>query len=83
MQPAELPDGRIAIVGKDHLLVSADKGKTWTPIGEPLPYPGGGYDGARGLAYSARTKTFFIWRWDCNGNVPSNAVMSAGFDYTK
>jgi hypothetical protein len=81
--PAELPDGRIVIVGKDHLLISSDKGSSWTPIGEPLPYSGGGYDGARGVAYSARTKTFFIWRWDCNASVPSDAVMSAGFDYTK
>jgi photosystem II stability/assembly factor-like uncharacterized protein len=81
--PAELPDGRIVIMGKDHLLASSDKGKNWTPIGEPLPYAGGGYDGARGVAYSARTKTFFIWRWDCGNNVLSNAVMSAGFDYMK
>jgi hypothetical protein len=81
MQPAELPDGRVVTIGKDHLLISSDKGATWNPIGEPLPYPGGGYDGARGLAYSARTKTFYIWRWDCNTSVPSNAVMSAGFDY--
>jgi hypothetical protein len=83
LYPAELPDGRIVIVGKDHLLISADKGKTWKPIGEPLPYPGGGYDGARGPAYSARTKTFYVWRWDCSNNVVANAVMSAGFDYTK
>jgi len=81
--PAELPDGRIVILGKDHLLASSDKGATWKPIGQPLPYPGGGYDGARGPAYSARTKTFYVWRWDCNNNVPSNAIMAAGFDYTK
>jgi photosystem II stability/assembly factor-like uncharacterized protein len=80
--PAELPDGRIVIIGKDHLLISSDKGKSWKPIGEPLPYPGGGYDGARGPAYSARTKTFFIWRWDCGSNVLPNAVMSAGFDWS-
>jgi photosystem II stability/assembly factor-like uncharacterized protein len=83
LYPAELPDGRIAIIGKDHLLISADKGATWKPIGEPLPYPGGGYDGARGPAYSVRTKTFYIWRWDCGETVLPNAIMSAGFDYTK
>jgi photosystem II stability/assembly factor-like uncharacterized protein len=81
--PAELPDGRIVIVGKDHLLISADHGASWKPIGEPLPYAGGGYDGARGPAYSARTKTFFIWRWDCGMRVLPDAIMSAGFDYTK
>jgi photosystem II stability/assembly factor-like uncharacterized protein len=82
LYPAELPDGRIAILGRDHILISADKGETWTPIGEPLPYPGGGYDGARGPTYSARTKTFYIWRWDCGDRVLPDAIMSAGFDYT-
>jgi len=80
--PAELPDGRIAILGTDHILLSADKGVTWKPIGEPLPYPGGGYNGARGPAYSARTKTFYIWRWDCGTSVLPDAIMSSGFDYT-
>jgi len=79
--PTELPDGRVVIVGKDHLLASSDKGVSWTPIGEPLPYPGGGADGARGVTYSARTKTFFLWRFDCATSVPSDAIMSAGFDY--
>jgi hypothetical protein len=79
--PAELPDGRIVVVGKDHLQISADKGKTWKPIGAPLPYAGGGYDGARGPAYSARTKTFYIWKWGCGNNVLPDAIMSMGFDY--
>ena len=35
--PAELPDGRIVVVGKDHLQISADKGMTWKPIGAPFP----------------------------------------------
>jgi hypothetical protein len=81
--PAELPDGRIVVLGSDHLHISSDKGVTWKPIGQPLPYPGGGYNGARGPTYSARTKTFYIWRWDCNNNVPADAIMSAGFDYMK
>ena len=83
LYPAELPDGRIVVIGKDHLQISSDKGATWKPIGEPLPYPGGGYNGARGPAYSAPTKTFYIWRWDCGNNVLPDAIMSAGFDYTK
>jgi photosystem II stability/assembly factor-like uncharacterized protein len=79
--PAELPDGRIVIVGKDHLQISADKGKTWKPIGAALPYAGGGYDGARGPAYSARTKTFYIWKWGCGNTVLPDAIQSMGFDY--
>jgi len=80
-QIAELPDGRIVIVGTDHLLISADKGATWNPLGDAMPYAGGGFDGARGVAYSAQTKTLFIWRWDCGATVPPNAIMSMGFDW--
>jgi hypothetical protein len=78
---AELPDGRIVIIGTDHLLISDNQGATWQPIGDAMPYPGGGYDGARGVTYSVPSKTFFIWRWDCGTTVPSNAIMSAGFDW--
>jgi len=80
--PAELPDGRVAVLGKDHVLLSSDHGKTWTPVGDPLPLPGGGYGGARGPTYSARTKTFYVWQWDCTNVVLPNAIWSAGFDYT-
>jgi hypothetical protein len=73
---AELPDGRIIAIGKDHLQASADGGTTWSAIGDPLPYTGGGYNGASGVTYSATTKTFFIWRWTCDNNVPGNAIMS-------
>jgi len=81
--PAELPDGRVAIVGKDHIQISSDKGVTWKAIGDPLPYGGGSSGGARGLTYSARTKTFWIYKQDCGNVVMSNAIMSAGFDYMK
>jgi photosystem II stability/assembly factor-like uncharacterized protein len=80
-QFAELPDGRIVINGQDHLLASSDKGKTWQPIGVALPFPGGGFEGSHGLAYSAQTKTFFVWHWDCSNNVPDDAIMSMGFDW--
>jgi photosystem II stability/assembly factor-like uncharacterized protein len=77
----ELPDHRIVIMGKTQLQASADRGATWKPIGDPMPAP----SGARyhGLAYSATTKTFFIWRWDCGSSVLPDAIMSSGFDYTK
>lgn len=81
--PAELPDGRIVVVGKDHLQISSDKGGTWKPIGDPLPYGGGSSGGARGLTYSARTKTFYVYKQDCGNVVLPNAIMSAGFDYMK
>jgi photosystem II stability/assembly factor-like uncharacterized protein len=80
-QLAELPDGRVVITGHEYLLASADQGEHWEPIGEKLPYPGGGYDGTHGVTYSAQTKTFFVWRWDCADKVPENAIMSMGFDW--
>jgi len=83
IQLVELPDGRIVIIGKDHLLASADKGATWKPIGEPLPFMGGGYDGVPGVTYSALTKTFFVWHWDCGEVVHPDAIMSMGFDWEK
>jgi hypothetical protein len=80
-QFAELPDGRVVVSGHDYLLASADHGEHWEPVGEKLPYPGGGYDGTHGLTYSEQTKTFFVWRWDCQDKVPENAIMSMGFDW--
>jgi hypothetical protein len=79
---AELPDGRIVVVGKDHLQASADGGQTWKAIGDPLPSAGGGWAGWSGVTYSSQTKTFFIWRWDCGEKVLPDAIRSAGFDYT-
>jgi photosystem II stability/assembly factor-like uncharacterized protein len=76
---AELPDGRIVVVGKDHVQATADGGKTWGPIGDPMPFPGGGFDGANGVTYSAMTKTLFVWHWDCGNNVPANAIASMAF----
>jgi hypothetical protein len=73
---AELPDGRIVVMGKDHLQSSGDGGVTWMPLGDPLPVSGGGYDGASGVTYSEKTKTFFIWRWTCTNNVAPDAIMS-------
>jgi len=78
---AHLPDGRLVVVGKDHLQISADAGKTWAPLGPALPYQGGGFDGASGVTYSVKAKAFFIWRWNCTNSVADNAIMSLPFDY--
>jgi photosystem II stability/assembly factor-like uncharacterized protein len=79
--PAELPDGRVVTLGMSHLLATTDHGKTWNPIGDPLPFPGANC-GTYGLTYSAWTKTFFINHNDCSGHVATSSVYSAGFDYT-
>jgi photosystem II stability/assembly factor-like uncharacterized protein len=70
--PVELPDGRLVAVGNDHLMASSDHGKSWTNLGEPLPYP------PAGMTYSPSQRAFFIWRNDCNNAVLADAVMSAG-----
>ena len=38
VRPIELPDGRIVSAQEKSLVVSADKGVHWTPIGAPMPY---------------------------------------------
>jgi hypothetical protein len=73
-QPIELPDARLAAVGTDHIVVSKDA-VAWTPVGDKFPYT------PAGAVYSAQTKTFFIWRNDCNNVVLPDAIMSEGFDY--
>jgi hypothetical protein len=75
--PVELPDGRIVAVGGDHLVLSADGGKTWMPFGETIPIA------PAGVTYSVSAKTFYVWHNDCKDAVLPDAVLSAGFDYEK
>lgn len=74
IEPMVLPDGRLVSIGGDHLMISSD-GKSWSQIGQTLPYA------PAGVSYSARTKTFFVWHWDCGTVVLADAIMRAGFDY--
>jgi hypothetical protein len=71
--PIELPDGRLVAVAGDHLQISSNQAKNWTPIGDVLPFA------PSGVTYSALSKTFFVWHWDCGSNVLPDAIMSAGF----
>ena len=73
--PIELPDGRIVVVGNERLMISADGGDTFTPVGEPLPFA------PAGVVYSSVQKRFFVWHWDCGDVVLSDAIASAGFDW--
>lgn len=72
--PVELADGRILMLQGDHVAVSSDAGDSWMPIGEPLPFA------AAGLAFSAQTKTLYVWHNDCGEVVLPDAIMRAGFD---
>jgi photosystem II stability/assembly factor-like uncharacterized protein len=75
-RPVELPDKRIVAVGETTLMISADSGGTWTPLGGRLPY------NPDGLIYSPQRKAFYLWRGDCTDSVPRDAVMKLEFDYT-
>src|SRR5262249_38299641 len=46
--PIQLPDGRIATIGTQKIVISKDHGATWTPIGASFPYQ------PAGIAYSAQ-----------------------------
>jgi hypothetical protein len=67
--PIELPDGRLAAVGQQTVVVSADRGVTWAPIGETLPFK------PQGLIYSPRQQAFYIWRGACTDEVARDAIM--------
>lgn len=78
-EPVELPDGRIAALGTDNVIVSADQGVTWKYASAELPYKD-----AIGLVYSAAHKAFYVFHFSCgNGSVPvpPDAVMRFDFDY--
>jgi hypothetical protein len=75
VRPVELPDGRIVAAGPTTLMISADKGATWQPLGPALPYA------PSGLVYSQFRKAFFINRNDCSSNVPMDGIERLGFDY--
>jgi hypothetical protein len=74
----ELPSGRLLAMGKQYLLISADKAKTWTPIAEPPLDP-------FGVAYSVARKSIYLWyNNNCltrtSTQVLPGAVVSLSFD---
>jgi hypothetical protein len=77
LPPFELPDGRIVSAQQQNIVITADKGATWTPIGKPMPYT------ANGLSYSPFRSAFFIWHFTCNGTdpVPADGIMRFGWSY--
>jgi hypothetical protein len=76
----ELPDGRLATFGSS-VIVSADHGVTWQPVGAPLPY------NATGIIYAPIRKAFFAWRFDCakkstdDPSVKPDMIVRMNFDY--
>jgi hypothetical protein len=77
--PIELPDGRIAALGNQAVMLSADKGETWKPVTVQMPWR------PWGLTYSAQRKAFYIWYFTCGFEgvvpVPADAILRHAFDY--
>jgi hypothetical protein len=73
--PFELPDGRIASVGGNAVVVSADKGVTWKAATKAIPFQ------PNGLSYSAFRRAFYASHFDCSNNVPADAHARYGWDY--
>lgn len=73
--PVELPDHRLATLGAERVLVSSDRGETWTPVSAPLPYV------PVGFVYAVVRKAFYVWRWTCTDEVPDDGIMAYDFDW--
>jgi hypothetical protein len=73
--PIELPDGRIVAPGPKTLMISRDKGVSFQPLGEVLPFA------PNSITYSPYRNAFFIEQFDCGNAVVANAISRAGFDY--
>ncbi len=87
--PIELPDGRIASLGPQAVMISSDHGTTWHAVSVPFPTSDAGAAyAAVGLVYSQYEKAFFIWHFDCvaftfpQDLVPADAIERFEFDYT-
>lgn len=57
--PVELPDGRIASLTRENVVVSDDNGATWKKASPALPFQ------PEGLVYSPFQKAFYVWFRDC------------------
>jgi len=55
-----LPGGAIASLGSTTIIVSADGGVTWEPLGPDLPFV------PTGMTYSAWRTAFYVWHFDCD-----------------
>jgi photosystem II stability/assembly factor-like uncharacterized protein len=80
MTPVELPDGRIAAVTDNHIVLSDDKAVTWKNVSPATPWI------PNGFIYSTFQKAFFIFFFRC-GSVSQgslgNEIYRFDFDYEK
>lgn len=80
--PVLLPDGSIAALGVNKILISTNAANaanaTWTQVCDALPTLASGVNYA-GVIYEPVRGAFYAWNWDCGNVVRSNAIMR--FDY--
>jgi photosystem II stability/assembly factor-like uncharacterized protein len=74
LRPFELPDGRIVSAANMDIVVSPDKGATWTKI-TTMPFA------ANGLIYSPFRRAFYASYFSCDATVPSDGIQRYGWDY--
>jgi photosystem II stability/assembly factor-like uncharacterized protein len=78
VMPVELPNGHIAALSKQSVIVSDDGGETWKAASVKLPYD------PAALFYSDVHRAFYIVRTTCGVGtdaVPANGVMRFDYDY--
>ena len=73
--PFELPDGRVASVSANAVVISSDRGVTWTTVTEAIPFT------PIGVTYSPFRRAFYASHFDCSNNVPADAHARFGWDY--
>jgi photosystem II stability/assembly factor-like uncharacterized protein len=75
VSPLELPDGRLAAVSGDQVVVSADQGFSWATVGEAAPHI------IKSFTYLPARKAFYASTDSCNMAIPRNAIIKLDFDY--
>jgi photosystem II stability/assembly factor-like uncharacterized protein len=73
--PVEMPDGSIVAIGQKTLVQCGD-GKTWKPIGSPLPSTGLTQGN---LAYNSVAGAFYMAFWNCTPTIPAKAIWKQDF----
>src|SRR5208282_996859 len=67
--PIELPNGHLAGMAERQLLVSADGGLNWKPLGPPAPFK------PNGITYSEKGKCFYAWRLSDNMKMEKQSIV--------
>lgn len=78
VKPVELPDGRIASLTEDAVVLSSDQGKSWKRVTAKLPFKPAGF------TYAPIRKAFFIYRFGCYGSATpasGDEIQRFDFDY--